>query len=270
MNAQDPSLFENPHPIIGMLHVPPLPGSPRYWGDVQSITLRVLDDLSALKQGGVDGVMLENFGDVPFYPGRVPAITIAHLTAIGRAVRENTDLPIGINMLRNDGQSALAVAHAVGAQFIRVNVLCGARVTDQGILQGIAHDLQRERAQLGAGHIQVWADVNVKHSAPVAPIPLEQEVADLVHRGGADVLIVSGTGTGTTADLAELQAVREAGGGAPVFVGSGVSAANITDYAAHADGFIVGSSLKVDGDVSAAVDAALVGTLVEERDKSRR
>jgi len=270
MNAPDQTLFDHPQPIIGMLHAPPLPGSPRFWGDAQSVVLRVLDDLAALEQGGVDGLMLENFGDAPFYPGRVPAITLAHLTAIGRAVREKSNLPLGINCLRNDGRSALAIAHAVGARFVRVNVLCGARVTDQGIVQGIAHDLLRERAQLDAGHIQIWADVNVKHSAAVAPIPLEQEVADLVRRGGADALIVSGTGTGTCADIAELRAVREAAGGRPVYVGSGVDASNIADYAPHADGFIVGSSLKRDDDVHADVDATRVAALIEKRDKSRR
>ncbi len=256
-------LFAADRPVIGMLHVPPLPGAPRHWGDVQSITLRVLDDLQALASGGVHGLMLENFGDAPFYPDRVPPITIAHLTAIGRAVRERTELPLGINCLRNDGRAALAIAHAVGAQFIRVNVLIGARVSDQGILRGIAHDLLRDRRALGAGHIRIFADVNVKHSAQLAPIPLEQEVADLLHRGGADVLIASGTGTGAATDPRELQRIKQAAGDAPVFVGSGVTVENITDYADHADGLVVGSSLKRDGAVANAVDPARVRAMMQ-------
>jgi membrane complex biogenesis BtpA family protein len=165
--------------VIGMLHLPPLPGSPRHAPSAlgaDRITKSVLADADVLADGGVQGLMLENFGDVPFYPGRVPAHVVAHMTAIALAVRQRLpDLPLGINVLRNDGQSALAIASAVGAAFIRVNVLCGARVTDQGVLQGIAHDLLRERAILGAQHVKVMADVDVKHSAPLASIALEDE-----------------------------------------------------------------------------------------------
>ena len=109
--------------------------------------------------------MMENFGDVPFFPGRVPASVVAQMTAMACAVRDEVKLPLGINVLRNDGVSALAVAQAAGASFIRVNVLCGARVADQGLIQGIAHDLLRERAALGAAEIKIFADVDVKHSA---------------------------------------------------------------------------------------------------------
>ena len=141
-------------PVIGMLHLPPLPGSSRWSGDLNAVRDFVLRDVEALCAGGVDGLMIENFGDTPFYPGRVPAITVAAMTALACEVRRATDVPLGINMLRNDGLSALAVAVASGASFIRVNVLCGARVTDQGLLQGIAHDLLRERANLKAESIR--------------------------------------------------------------------------------------------------------------------
>jgi len=249
-------------PVIGMLHLRPLPGSPAFDDDIDAIRDALLADCDALIEGGVHGLMIENFGDVPFYPDRVPAETIAHMTALAGEVRNATDLPIGINMLRNDGRSALAVAHAVDAQFIRVNILCGARITDQGLMQGIAHDLMRDRQRLGADDTAVFADVNVKHSAPLAMIPLEQEVHDLIHRGGADVLIVSGTGTGTATDPDELHAVKAAAGECPVLLGSGVSADNIADYLTIADGFVVGSSLKVDGDVAQPIDADRVRQLL--------
>src|SRR5688572_29159924 len=139
--------------VIGMLHLPPLPGSPR-WTPASTITQIIqstLKDAEALADGGVHGLMLENFGDVPFHPARVPAHVVAHMTAVAAAVRERfPELPLGINVLRNDGQSALAIASAADAAFIRVNVLCGARVADQGILQGIAHDLMRDRITLAA------------------------------------------------------------------------------------------------------------------------
>jgi len=264
-------------PIIGMVHLPALPGSPGFndppsgdgrgggdgaGADVDAISDAMLADVRALADHGVHGLMIENFGDAPFYPDRVPAETVAHFTALAGEVRNATDLPIGINVLRNDGRSALAIAHAVDAQFIRVNILCGARVTDQGLMQGIAHELMRDRARLGAGDIAVLADVNVKHSAPLASIPLQQEVHDLVQRGRADALIVSGTGTGATTDREELEAVRDAAGDCPVLLGSGVTADNIADYIDLAEGFIVGSSLKFDGIATHRVDVDRVRALI--------
>ncbi len=168
--------------VIGMVHLMPLPGSPRYGGDLRAVREAAMRDAAALAEGGVDGLMIENFGDVPFYPGRVPAYVVAHMTALTVEVRRRFDLPVGINVLRNDGRSGLAVAHAAGAQFVRVNVLCGARAADQGVIQAIAHDLLRERAALRAD-VKIFADVDVKHSAPLAPRALAEEAADTLHRG---------------------------------------------------------------------------------------
>jgi membrane complex biogenesis BtpA family protein len=248
-------------PVIGMVHLLPLPGSPRFGGDVGAIRDAALRDAEALAAGGVDGVMMENFGDVPFFPGRVPAAVVAHITALAAEIHRRVDVPLGINVLRNDGQSALAVAHAVGAAFIRVNVLCGARVTDQGIVQGIAHDLLRERAQLGAMGVNILADVDVKHSAPLAPRPIEDEVADTIERGLADGVIVSGAGTGKPTDPNHVRAVKAVDYDTPVFIGSGISAANVHEFDA-ADGFIVGTALKRDGDVAGPVDVNRVREFV--------
>ncbi len=256
-------LFAAPKPVIGMLHIAPLPGAPRYDGNLPAIRERLLHDLDALQRGGVHGLMLENFGDVPFYPERVPAIVVAHITALAVAVRERSSLPLGINVLRNDGRSALAVAHAAGADFIRVNVLCGARVTDQGITSGIAHDLLRDRAALGAEQVRIFADVNVKHSAPIASRPPADETADMIHRGGADAVIVSGSATGNAADVNEIEQVAAAAGDTPVLVGSGVSAESLPQLIKFADGFIVGTAVKRDGVVGNPVDAARVSALMD-------
>lgn len=242
-------------PVIGMVHLAPLPGAPRFAGDASAIVEVALRDAKTLTDAGVHALLIENFGDTPFFPGRVPAFVVAHMTAIAERLRREFPLPLGINVLRNDGAGAMAIASAVGAAFVRVNVLCGARVTDQGILQGIAHELLRERRTLGADAVQIVADVNVKHSAPVGPPrPLEDEVADLLGRGGADALVVSGSGTGRAADVGELQRVAALAGKAPVLLGSGVNATNLRDFNPQADGFIVGSSLKIDGKASNAVD----------------
>jgi membrane complex biogenesis BtpA family protein len=251
-------------PVIGMLHLPALPGSPRYGSDLKAVTAHVLRDAHALVAGGVHALMIENFGDVPFYPGRVPAYVVAHMTAIACQVRMCYEVPLGINVLRNDGQSALAIAQAVDASFIRVNVLCSARVADQGLIGAIAHDLLRDRALLGAD-VKVLADVDVKHSAPLAARALADEAADTLLRGLADGLIVSGSGTGKGTDPAHVQAVQSAArdaGNFPVFVGSGVTAETIGAFLPHADGFIIGTAFKPNGDPRRPVDVDRVKTIM--------
>jgi membrane complex biogenesis BtpA family protein len=244
-----------------MLHLLPLPGSPRYDGNLQTVTARALDDAARLTDAGVDGLMLENFGDIPFQKSDLPPITVACLSAIAVQVRQRFPLPLGINALRNDGIGALSVACASGASFIRVNVLCGARVTDQGIIEGRAANIMRLRSQLHAD-VKVLADVDVKHSAPLGERPIEVEVADTLYRGLADALIVSGAGTGKPTDIEKLATVKQAAGDTPVFVGSGVTASTAAELAEHADGLIVGTSVKVDGITTNPVDPRRVRELL--------
>jgi uncharacterized protein len=247
--------------VIGMLHLPALPGAPGYGGDIKSVRAGVLRDAETLVAGGVHGLMVENFGDVPFYPGRVPAEVVAQMTALACEVRRSFAIPLGINVLRNDGLSALAVAAAVGAEFVRINVLCGARLTDQGIIEGAAHDVLRLRRSLGAD-IKILADVDVKHSAPLAPRRVEDEVDDTLERGLADGLVVSGAGTGKATEAEKVRRVKAASGAAPVFIGSGVTPETAAMYAGLADGLIVGTALKVGGRASAPVEALRVAALM--------
>jgi membrane complex biogenesis BtpA family protein len=254
-------------PIIGMLHLAPLPGAPNCRGGLDEVIAQALADANALAAGGCHGLMLENFGDVPFYPGTVPPSVIAAMTRVACEIRRARPLPLGINVLRNDGVGALAVATAAGAAFIRVNVLTGARVADQGLLAGIAHELLRERRNLRAGQVAILADVDVKHSAPLAARPLGDEVKDLLNRGLADAVVVSGSGTGAAVSLGHLRAVRAAAGSRPVLIGSGVTAASLPSLAPLADGFIVGTALKLGADPTGPVDPALVRTLLEAHEK---
>ena len=246
-----------------MLHLPALPGSPLHRDNLNRICELMIADAKALTEGGVDALMMENFGDVPFYPGRVPAHVVAMMTRVALEIRRVSPLPLGINVLRNDGLSALSIAKAVGALFIRVNVLTGARVTDQGLVQGIAHDLMRSRTELDALDIKVLADVDVKHSAALASRPIEDEVEDAVKRGLADAIIVSGAGTGKAVNPEKLAKVAKASAGAPVVLGSGVTPENIRDLMPHAWGFIVGTSLKIAGDVAKPVDVSRVKKLMD-------
>jgi membrane complex biogenesis BtpA family protein len=247
--------------IIGVLHIPALPGSPRNELDLETIIEWVLKDAAALAQGGVDALLLENFGDAPFYPGRVPAHTVSFMTAIAREVRKNFRLPLGINILRNDAESAIAVVSAAGAQFIRVNIHTGARLTDQGLIEGKAHETLRYRKLLDS-NVQIFADADVKHSAPVAARPLAEEVEELVSRGCADAVIVTGAATGKQTSLEDLKRAKQAAGRAPVIAGSGVTASNVSTVMNVADGAIVGTFFKRDGMTTNPVDPGRVQALI--------
>jgi membrane complex biogenesis BtpA family protein len=209
----------------------------------------------------VDTLLLENFGDVPFYPVHVPPHTVAFMTAIAREVRQRFKLPLGIAILRNDAESALAVASAAGAQFIRVNIHTGTRSTDQGLIQGKAHETLRYRKLLGSD-VQIFADVDVKHSAPLAVRPIEDEVEEIVSRGCADAVIVTGTGTGKETSLEDLKRAKQAAGAFPVFAGSGVNPSNVAAVMKFADGAIVGTFFKRDGITRNEVDADRVRVLI--------
>lgn len=246
---------------MGMLHAPPLPGAPLYAGDFNRVLQHVLDDAAALVDGGVDALMLENFGDVPFFPGPVPAVTIASMTRLAVEIRHRYRGPLGLNVLRNDGLAALAIAQACEADFIRVNVLNGARVTDQGLIQGNAAELLRERAARNAAAIAVLADIDVKHSAPLAPRPLEEEIEETVARGGADAIIMTGHRTGGVPDEAQVRAAYACVPELPLLVGSGITAANIDRFLPICDAVLVGTACKQDGRVENAVDRQRVEQL---------
>lgn len=253
--------FRTPLPVIGVVHCPPLLGAPGQCLDVADIEAWVLRDVEALVAGGVDGMIVENFGDAPFYPSRVPPETVAHMTMIAHRVRSTTDVPLGINVLRNDGFSALAIAVAVHAQFVRVNVFTGARLTDQGIVEGEAHGLLWYRKALGHD-VAILADVAVKHSASLDRRPLATQVEDTIRRGKADAVIVSGEGTGKPVAVETVREAKRAASATPVVVGSGVTVSTIDTLATIADGFIVGTAFKHDGDVMNPVSTSRVREIV--------
>ncbi len=237
-------MFKNSKPIIGMIHCPALPSSPQFENNLKHIHQFVMNDAKVLVEGGVDALMLENYGDLPFFPDSVPSATVAHLTVLARALKKRFALPLGINVLRNDGISALAIAHSSGAQFVRVNILTGARLTDQGIISGKAHEILRFRKKIGAQSIKIFADIAVKYSSPLTDRTLKNEVEETLHRSGADGLIVSGEATGKPVDLERLRAVKEIAQTTQVWIGSGTTLQNISELKLYADGFIVGSAFK--------------------------
>lgn len=238
--------------LVGVVHLPPLPGSPRSRATALACAKLAAVDAAVLAAAGYDAIIVENFGDAPFFGGAVPNVTVASMTACVLAVREAASaLSIGVNVLRNDAAAALSVAVATSANFVRVNVHTGARVTDQGVVQGDAAGTMRLRRALDAEAIAVWADVDVKHSSPLGGArPLAQEVEDLTMRGLADAVLVTGEGTGKGVDHDKLAVVRAAARGrvrAPVYVASGATIATLPALAASCDGVIVGSALRASG-----------------------
>jgi membrane complex biogenesis BtpA family protein len=246
--------------LIGVIHLPALPGSPRSTLPLQVCIERALDDARALQAGGVDAVLVENFNDVPFRAERVDTHTVAAMTAVCLAVRCAVDCEVGVNVLRNDASAALSIAAACDARFIRVNVHTGAMLTDQGVITGRADETLRLRRLLGVEHVRILADVLVKHAEPLGPLPLEDVVKDTLQRGLADAVIVSGRATGEAAPVDDVRRAVAAAG-APVYVGSGVTAENVGDYARLGAGVIVGTWLKRDGVVSNPVDVERVRRL---------
>ncbi|MFO0756470.1 MAG: BtpA/SgcQ family protein [Byssovorax sp.] len=258
--------------LIGVIHLPPLPGSPRFGGDLAAALASTARDARALAEAGFEGIIAENFGDAPFVPGRVAPVTVASMTAAALAVRAAAPaVALGINVLRNDAEAALSIAVASGARFIRVNVHTGARVTDQGLIEGRAHETLRMRRALGAESIALYCDVDVKHSAPLAARPIGEEAHDLALRGLADAVLVTGSGTGRGVNKADLDEVTRALHGAvPVLCASGVTIETLGEIGRAQAGVIVGTCLRASGRAGDPVDLDLSKRFVEAFRASRR
>jgi membrane complex biogenesis BtpA family protein len=255
-------LFGVEKPIVGMIHLTPLPGTPKYEGlSLDRISELAVQDANRLESGGVDGLMVENFGDVPYTKKDVGPEIISAMAVIVADVVNAVRIPVGVNVLRNDFKAALAIAHVAGGKFIRTNVFIDATVTDQGLIEASAPELLRYRHYLGS-EVKIFADVQGKHGVPLGSRPIEQSAMDAAYRGLADVLIVSGPRTGTEPRLEDLVRVKKSVPDRPVFVGSGVNGENAPKLLMHADGAIVGTSIKFDGVVNNSIDEKRVKALM--------
>ncbi len=255
-------MFHSPKPVIGVVHLLPLPASPRWGNCLQAVWERAEQEATALATGGVQGILVENFFDAPFVKGTVDAAVVSAMTLVVQRLRQIVPLPIGINVLRNDAHSALAIAACTEAAFIRVNVLTGVMATDQGIIEGDAHRLLRYRRELGCD-VKIFADVLVKHARPISSEAMAITVHDTLYRGLADAVIVSGLATGAPPRRQDLEEAAAACGGAPVLIGSGANDSNIAHLLPHADGVIVSSSLKRGGQIQHPVDPQRVRQFTE-------
>jgi uncharacterized protein len=260
-------LIDVPKPIIGTVHVAPLPGAPRYDGtSLRDIATRAIEDARTYVEGGVDVLLIENAGDVPYRrPELVGPETVAGLTAVGVAVRDALpEVPMGVIVVAHAVQQSIAIAKAIGGSFIRANQWVNAYIANEGYIEGAAAEALRYRAAIGARDIKVLADVHVKHGshAIVGDLPISQLTHD-VETFEADVLIATGHHTGDPTRVEEVEAIKSSASRS-VLVGSGLDASNAKQLLGVADGAIVGSAMKHDGVWWERVDPARVDAIMRE------
>lgn len=248
-----------------MLHVPALPGTPANEMTISQIVDHVRREAQHLSSAGVQALMLENMHDRPYLKREVGAEITATLTSCALAVRQQSDLPVGIQILAGANMAALAVASAADLQFIRAEGFVFGHLADEGLMQSDAGELLRFRRQIGAEQIQVFTDIKKKHSshALTADVSLS-ETLKATEFFLSDGVVITGTATGETIDLRELKEIYS-NSGIPVITGSGIDADNLAVYWAVADAFIVGSSLKVGGLWSNPLDPDRIAQLVKTR-----
>ena len=257
------SLFAKPKPVIGVIHVGALPGTPRGTQEVAELVASARREARIYKEAGVDAVIIENMHDVPYLRGEVGPEVVAAMTAIATEVKSACELPVGIQILAGANIEAMAVAHAAGLDFIRAEGYAYAHVADEGLIQSSAAKLLRYRKLIGAEHVQVWADIKKKHAAHAitADVTLG-ETAETVEFMGAACAIVTGSATGKAPSVADVKEAK-AHCNLPVFLGSGITDGNIVEFYHEADGFIIGSAFKRDGLWSNTIDPARVASLMK-------
>ena len=247
-------------PIIGMVHLMPLPGSPGYSGSMAAIEEAAMQDLRALEAGGADSFIIENFGDVPYATSNAP-VTMAAMTSVAALVAKEAKLPFGINVQFNCVDQEWALAYATGASFIRVEAFVENRVGVHGVTYAAAPELRRLQAAYPA-KTMIFADVNTKHTFPLVDQPLDFSVHEAIE-SGADALIVTGLLTGQSPTVEDVREFKKLARSMPVLLGSGVNTANAREFFEVADGAIIGSSIKINGNVNDRVDVERLKKLVE-------
>lgn len=238
-----------------MIHLGALPGTPANHRSLADIEKQALQEAKIFRAAGVQGLMLENMHDTPYLRNQVGPEIVAAMAIIARAVKEQSQLPCGIQILAGANVAAMAVAHAAGLDFIRAEGFAFAHVADEGIIESSAAELLRFRRHIRAERVQVWTDVKKKHSSHAITADVDiGETAHAVEFMRGDAVIVTGAVTGDAPQGADVLAVK-AKTRLPVYLGSGVTAANLKSFYAAADGFIVGSEFKQNGHWAGAVDA---------------
>ncbi len=256
------SIFTNKKPIIGVVHLLPLPSSPRFNGDLNSIIDRALSEVRILKEGGVDGLIIENFHDMPFLNTPIPLEQYSLIASILTLARREINIPLGVNIHYNDWKSELTLAYACKAQFIRVEGYINTVITSSGIVEPCCAEVTRYRKMLRAEKsVQIWADIHPKYSKNLVPYTLS-ESAKMAEEAMADTLIVTGESTGVETPFDDIQKVKNSTN-LQVIVGSGASLNNLKETLSIADGIIVGSAFKESGNTNEPVSLEKVLLFME-------
>lgn len=255
------SLFGTARPVLGGMLLPPLLGAPRFGGSMSKVIDQVLADAEAMVAAGVHALTLENVGDNPFVRDQAAPETVAAFTVVAHEVRKAFSVPLGTNVMRNSWAAAMAIAAAVGADYVRINVLGDVLATDQGIIQGCAAELLRYRKNLGVDHIRIFGDVDCKHAGPLTDRPLEVVAKDTAYRQMADALLVTGHDSDTPPTAADIRTVKNAVPDVPVFIASGMSMDSL-DLVGLCDGTTIGTFAR-NWDIDGPIVPELLNTFVK-------
>ncbi len=265
---KDNPFFSTHKPIIGMVHLLALPETPDFAGDLVAIYERAKADTQALIGAGIDGIIVENFGDEPYVVGEPPPAQLATMAGITAMIREMTTIPIGVNVQFNAWQAEIALAYACQAEFVRVEVFIDTVISAQGMIMPCSAQITRYRQALSATHIQLRADIQTKYTHNIIAQSITQSAID-TQNAGADVVIVTGTATGQATPLDAVREVKTVVD-LPVVVGSGTTLSNVNQVLDIADGAIVGSSLKVGGTAANPVSLEHAKSFMEVAQRARQ
>lgn len=257
------NLFSNPKPVIGVIHVGALPGTPAHSKSIAELIETATHEAKIYRECGVDGIIVENMHDTPYLKGVVGPEIVAAMSIICRAVKAKSGLPVGVQILAAANIEAMAVAHAADLDFIRAEGFTFAHVADEGIIEASAAKLLRYRKMIGAERVEVWADVKKKHSAHAITADVSLgTMAETVEFFRGNAVIITGNMTGEPPARSDIQEAK-AHTKLPVFLGSGVDVNNFTDFYLMADGFIIGTHFKAHGNWESEVDKKRVERFME-------
>lgn len=247
-------IFLESKPLIAMIHLPPIRQTP-----MAELIGYALSELRKIEEAGFDAIMVENFQDTPFHKDTIPEELIIKLSVVMHRIKEETDLPVGLNLLRNACVQAMRMASALNLDFIRCNIWESAYTTDQGLIEAAAYDVMQCKQAMGS-EVLVLADIFVKHATPMADFTVIEAAENALERGKADMIILSGRGTGQETDISRIVELNKHG----IFplIGSGLTYENLCDYYPLISGALVGSSIKIEGIVTNPIDIDRASNLV--------
>ncbi|CDD06769.1 putative uncharacterized protein [Dorea sp. CAG:317] len=266
-------IFPKEKPVIGMVHLRPLPGSPAYDPSIMNMDKIIeiaVDEAKKLEACGVDGVQVENMWDIPYLQGKnIGSDTVAALAVGVHAVKNAVNIPVGVECHMNGADHALACAVASSAKWVRVFEWCNAFISQSGYIEAIGGKLARDRSRLHAGEVAFLCDVNVKHGSHyiIHDRSVEEQAMDIEAQDG-DAVIVTGFDTGMPPTVERVKACKDKIA-LPVFLGSGISKENARELLKCADGAIVGSYFKEEGNWKKPIDVNRTLTFMKEVEKLR-